>query len=94
MMCIRSNAPSKALANFKVHLYDLVISDIKMPEMNGYEFTQKVKAIDNDIKICFLTASDDYYCNIVNNKQIRTEYFIRKPIGIAELLKQINSILQ
>ena len=62
--------------------------------MNGYEFTQKVKEIDNDIKICFLTASEDYYCNIINNKQSRAEYFIRKPIGAAEFLKQMNSILQ
>jgi two-component SAPR family response regulator len=91
---MRSMNPSKALANFKVHSYDLVISDIKMPEMNGYEFTQKVKAIDNDIKICFLTAYEDYYCNIIYYKQRQTEYFIRKPIGAAEFLKQMNSILQ
>jgi len=88
------NEPLKALANFKAHLYDLVISDIKMPKMNGYEFSQRVKEIDNDIKICFLTASEDYYCNIVNHKQRRAEYFIRKPIGIGEFLKQMNSVLQ
>jgi two-component system, OmpR family, response regulator ChvI len=52
------NEPSKALANFKAHFYDLVISDIKMPKMNGYEFRQKIKEIDNDIQICFLTASE------------------------------------
>jgi two-component SAPR family response regulator len=62
--------------------------------MNGYEFSQKVKDIDNDVKICFLTASEDYCCNIVNHKQTRAEYFIRKPIGIDEFTKQINSILQ
>ena len=88
------NEPLKALANFKAHLYDLVISDIKMPKMNGYEFIQNVKEIDNDIRICFLTASEDYYCNIVYYKQRRAEYFIRKPVGVAEFLKQINSILQ
>ena len=88
------NEPLKALANFKAHLYDLVISDIKMPKMNGCEFCQKVKEIDNDIKICFLTASEDYYCNIVNHKQRRAEYFIRKPIGIDEFTKQMNYILQ
>ena len=88
------NEPLKALANFKAHLYDLVISDIKMPKMNGYEFSQRVKETDNDIKICFLTASEDYYCNNGNHKQRRPEYFIRKPIGIAEFLKQMNLILQ
>jgi CheY-like chemotaxis protein len=88
------NEPLKALANFKAHLYDLLISDIKMPKMNGYEFGQRVKEIDNDIKICFLTASEDYYCNIVDYTQRAAVYFIRKPIGIAEFLKRINSILQ
>ena len=88
------NEPLKALANIKAHLYDLVISDIKMPKMNGYEFCQRVKEIDNNIIICFLTASEDYYCNIVNHNQRRSEYFIRKPIEIAEFTKQINSILQ
>jgi two-component system, OmpR family, response regulator ChvI len=88
------NEPLKALANFNAHLYDLVISDIKMPKMNGYEFTQKVKEIDSRIKICFLTASEDYYCSIIDYKQRRAEYFIRKPIGIEEFTKQMNSILQ
>jgi two-component system nitrogen regulation response regulator NtrX len=45
------NEPLKALANFKAHSYDLVITDIKMPKMNGCEFCQKLKEIDNDIKI-------------------------------------------
>jgi two-component SAPR family response regulator len=88
------NEPLKALANFKAHLYDLIISDIKMPKMNGYEFGQRVKEIDNDSKICFLTASEDYYCSIIDYKQRRAEYFIRKPIGIDEFTKQMNSILQ
>jgi response regulator RpfG family c-di-GMP phosphodiesterase len=62
--------------------------------MNGCEFCQKVKEIDNDVKICFLTASEDYYCNNVNYEQRLAEYFIRKPIGIDEFTKQMNSILQ
>ena len=47
------NDPLQALANFKSGFYHLVLSDIKMPKMNGYEFRQKIKEIDNDIKICF-----------------------------------------
>lgn len=50
------NEPLQALANFKSGFYHLVFTDIKMPKMNGYEFRQKIKEIDNDIKICFLTA--------------------------------------
>jgi two-component SAPR family response regulator len=88
------NEPLKALANFNTHLYDLVISDIKMPKMNGYEFTQKVKEIDNDIKICFLTASEEYYFNNGNYEQRRVERLLRKPIDACEFLKQINLIVQ
>lgn len=47
------NEPSKALANFKANLYDLVISDIKMPKMNGREFSQKVKDIDTTSRFVF-----------------------------------------
>ena len=88
------NEPLKALANFKADLYDLVISDINMPRMNGYEFGQRVKEIDNDRKICFLTASEDYYYSNINRKQRRTEYFLRKPIETGEFINQMNSILQ
>ena len=79
------NEPLKALANFKAHLYDLVISDIKMPKMNGYEFIQKVKKIDYDMRICFLTASDEYYFNNRNYKQRRVEQLLRK-FGRSQML--------
>jgi len=55
------NEPLQALANFKSGFYHLVLTDIKMPKMNGYEFRQKIKEIDNYIKICFLTASEIYH---------------------------------
>jgi CheY-like chemotaxis protein len=88
------NEPLKALANFKAHSYDLVITDIKMPTMNGCEFCQKIKEIDNDVKICFLTASEYYYCNNGNYEQREAECLLTKSIGIGELIKQMNSILQ
>jgi len=55
------NEPLQALANFKSGFYHLVFTDIKMPKMNSYEFRQKIKEIDNDIKIRFLTASEIYH---------------------------------
>jgi CheY-like chemotaxis protein len=88
------NEPLKALTNFKTHSYDLVITDIKMPTMNGCEFSQKVKEIDNDVKICFLTASEYYYCNDGKYEQREAECLLTKPIGIGELVKQIKSMLE
>ena len=68
------NEPLQALANFKSGFYHLVFTDIKMPKMNSYEFRQKIKEIDNDIKIRFLTASEIYHGDC---EQKGTNCFIR-----------------
>jgi two-component system, OmpR family, response regulator ChvI len=85
------NESLQALANFKSGFYHLVLTDIKMPKMNGYEFSQKIKEIDNYIKICSLTASEIYHGDC---EQKGANYFIKKPLAIDELVKQINSILE
>jgi len=50
--------PFLALDDFKPHYYDLLILDIKMPEMDGFTFYRKIKKLDGKMKICFLTAGD------------------------------------
>jgi CheY-like chemotaxis protein len=52
-----------------------MISDVRMPKMNGYKFCQRIKEVDNDAKICFLTASEDYY--YVDNQQKGRKCFIK-----------------
>ena len=47
----------KALENFTIGLYDLVILDVKMPEMDGFYLYEKIKKLDDKVIICFLTAS-------------------------------------
>jgi DNA-binding response OmpR family regulator len=88
--------PLLALQNFKEQdsMYELLILDIKMPEMNGFELYRQIKKIDDKVKVCFLTASEmDYgvYTDIVNS--LDPEYFIRKPIDNEELVKRLNRIL-
>jgi DNA-binding response OmpR family regulator len=53
--------PVLALSNFKVGLYDLLLLDIRMPEMDGLDLYQKMKQIDNNAKVCFITASELFY---------------------------------
>ena len=49
--------PESALSSFKPDYYDLLILDIKMPKMNGYELYARIKENDDKVKVCFLTAS-------------------------------------
>src|SRR5919205_322453 len=55
--------PQLALYNFKPNLYDLVILDIKMPNISGFRLYREIKKIDPKVKVCFLTASELYYEN-------------------------------
>jgi DNA-binding response OmpR family regulator len=53
--------PILALENFKGHFYDLVILDIKMPQMDRFVVYNEIKKLDSRIKVCFLTAGEMYY---------------------------------
>jgi DNA-binding response OmpR family regulator len=53
------NDPILALQTFKPRSYDLLILDIKMPHMNGFELYQQLRKKDNHVKVCFLTAVTD-----------------------------------
>jgi two-component system response regulator ChvI len=85
-----------ALSNFKLGLYDLLLLDIKMPKMDGFELYQKMRKIDSNVKICFLTASElfyEEYRRLDAYPTLDKEYFIQKPIRTEELIHQLNEIL-
>lgn len=90
--------PIAALENYRAGLYDLLILDIKMPRMHGFELYRKIKEIDNKVKVCFLTASEMYYemfrKNVFNtNTTLEENRFIQTPIENEELVKQVNYML-
>jgi DNA-binding response OmpR family regulator len=83
--------PIMALEYFKKGVYDLLILDIKMPKMHGFELYREIRKIDSHVKICFLTAGEMYYgayADIFNENQ-----FIRKPIENKELINRVNEII-
>ena len=82
--------PIIALDNFRKGVYDLLILDIVMPKMHGFELYREIRKIDNEVKICFLTAREMYYGAYADIFTQNT--FIRKPIQNQDLIKQINDI--
>ena len=88
--------PTMALSNFKQGLYDLLLLDIKMPQINGLDLHEKMKKIDGNVKTCFLTASElfyEEYRRLDTYPTIDKAYFIQKPCRSEELIHKINEIL-
>ena len=83
--------PILALNTFKKGVYYLLVLDIKMPKMHGFELYGEIRKVDSQVKICFLTAGEMYYgayTDIFNENQ-----FIRKPIENKELINRVNEII-
>ena len=90
-----SNYPLLALSQFKPNFYDLLLVDINMPDMNGFELSTQILKIDVNVKICFMSAGE------VNDKAVRELYpsisigcFIKKPISIEELVNRVRAELE
>jgi DNA-binding response OmpR family regulator len=85
--------PVEALAHFQPGAYDLIISDIKMPRMNGFEMVYEMKKRDNEVQVIFLTGFVDLMKEV--NKlftKLNVREVIQKPIGIRELVDKINGL--
>ena len=89
------NDPRKALSSFKPDFYDLVILDIKMPGMDGFELNKELRKIDGKVNVCFLTASELYYKEFRKEEYhaLDKELFIRKPVENEELIKEIIRLI-
>ena len=92
------NDPITALKSYRSNFYDLVILDIKMPKMDGFQLSSKIREQDPKAKICFLTASELYYEKFRKiyselDKTINEDYFIQKPINAEDLVKHLNRIM-
>jgi CheY-like chemotaxis protein len=88
----------KALQEFKPAYYDLILLDIKMPVLNGFELCKKIRAIDKKVQMIFITASEQFYENIREKSSpkindINNIKYIQKPISNEELVDVVNRTL-
>ena len=88
------NDPLAALSEFKPHFYDLLLVDINLPNMNGFELCEKMLIIDINVRVCIMTSGE------VNREALREIYpaislgcFIKKPGTIAYLVNRIKAEL-
>jgi two-component system, OmpR family, response regulator ChvI len=85
------NDPAIALASFRPTLYNLLILDIKMPKMDGFELYDKIEKIDKNVKVFFISAFEiDHAVIRKQYPSLKIENFIPKPILIPELIKKVN----
>jgi two-component SAPR family response regulator len=84
-----------ALSEFKPDLYDLILIDINMPQMNGIELSNKILELDANVKICLVTAGE------ANIEVLRELYptrsigcFIKKPVTIENLVRRMKEELE
>ena len=86
------NDPESVLKSFKPDSYSLVLIDIMMPKMDGFQLYEILKKIDPDIKACFLTASEMYHENRrgLAHCALNNDLFLQKPISTDDLVKEVN----
>ncbi len=84
------NSPIVAVREFKPNFYDMLLTDIYMPNINGFELCQKILELDADIRVCFMSAAE------ANVEALREVYpkvsfgcFIKKPVSIEYLVKRL-----
>ena len=86
-----------ALSNFRPNNYDLLLLDVNMPKMSGYELYNEILKVDNKVKVCFIgTHNIDYNAlkTRFSSQEIDsfiTKPFLRKPIIVRKLIEKVET---
>jgi len=83
----------EAFAQWNRHRPDLLCLDIMMPHLDGYEVCRRVRAIDPNVPILFLSAKSEEI-DVVVGLQLGADDFVRKPFGKHELIARIRAVLR
>ena len=88
------NNPLEALRDFKPNFYDLMLTDMYMPYMNGFELCEKILELDPNVRVCFISSAE---VNIEALREVCPKVsfgcFIKKPVTIEYLVKRLSAEL-
>lgn len=86
------NHPVEALSNFRKGDYDMVLLDIKMPGMDGFQLHQELKHIDGKVRVCFMTAFEVYFDALKETfpDSYNDICFVKKPFSINEFAERVS----
>lgn len=88
-------SPDVALENFKADLYDLLLLDIRMPGMTGFELYEAIHERDKRVRVIFITAFEVYYEALREMfPDLVPSSFIQKPVSNLDLVDRIKRELQ
>ncbi len=85
--------PIEGFNNFRKNSHNLIILDLKMPQMDGMAFYKKIKEIDDTVIVCFTTADKNYIQELEKGILDDEKIVIYKPILLRELKNKIDSLL-
>lgn len=87
------HSANKAYDAMYENLFDLIISDIMMPEIDGFEFAKTVRSLNEDIPILFMTARDDF-ASKQRGYRVGIDDYMVKPVDLDELFLRIGALLR
>ena len=85
--------PLDALYYYKKGRYDLILLDLKMPQIDGIAMFQALKKIDEEVKVCLITADLSYLEQVKEEIPNIEKYVIHKPILLRNLKEKVNELV-
>lgn len=89
------NDPEEALSHFKPDYYDIMLLDIRMPRINGFQLYREIRKKDGRADVCFMTAFDVYKNEFEKMfPSYDVKCFIKKPVRIKDLQEMVKGQLE